>query len=87
MARASAFQAEGYGFEPRLPLNQAIVAQSVERILGKDEVTGSIPVDGSRKSSRAPEQQSNNTLFEDLRNQNRVGFRRERRPYNGEGEV
>jgi hypothetical protein len=42
-ARASAFQAEGRGFESRLPLHgesfsTAQVAQSVERILGKDEV-------------------------------------------------
>ena len=28
-------------------LNQAHVAQSVEHVLGKDEVTGSIPVVGS----------------------------------------
>ena len=28
--------------------NQAVVAQSVEHVLGKDEVTGSIPVNGSR---------------------------------------
>ena len=27
---------------------QAVVAQMVERVLGKDEVTGSIPVNGSR---------------------------------------
>ena len=55
MARASAFQAEGRGFEPRFPLHfechvfgsgadQAQVAQQVEHILGKDEVTGSNPV-------------------------------------------
>jgi hypothetical protein len=54
LARASAFQAEGRGFEPRFPLHfvvtifggedQAQVAQSVEHILGKDEVTGSNPV-------------------------------------------
>ena len=60
LARASAFQAEGRGFESRFPLteigpvyfgNDAIliarVAQSVERVLGKDEVTGSIPVASS----------------------------------------
>ena len=29
-------------------LNFAVVAQLVERVLGKDEVTGSIPVNGSR---------------------------------------
>ena len=44
MARASAFQAEGRGFEPRFPLlfwvvlSNAHVAQLVEHILGKDEV-------------------------------------------------
>ena len=45
--RASAFQAEGRGFESRRPLAVARVAQSVERVLGKDEVTGSIPVASS----------------------------------------
>ena len=29
-------------------LKKAVVAQLVERVLGKDEVTGSIPVNGSR---------------------------------------
>ena len=85
MARASAFQAEGRGFESRFPLHfvrygavcfpgnvqpimintdsdrglageaalrlkkqPAHVAQSVEHILGKDEVTSSILVVGSR---------------------------------------
>ena len=48
LARASAFQAEGRGFESRLPLvNSAHVAQSVEHILGKDEVVGSNPIVGS----------------------------------------
>ncbi len=47
LARASAFQAEGRGFESRLPLNMAHVAQSVEHILGKDEVGGSSPLVGS----------------------------------------
>src|SRR6266480_1055165 len=52
VGRASAFQAEGHGFEPRRPLlvlraAKARVAQSVERVLGKDEVTGSIPVASS----------------------------------------
>ena len=54
MARASAFQAEGRGFESRFPLQEKIgdlssahVAQSVEHILGKDEVTSSILVVGS----------------------------------------
>ena len=48
MARASAFQAEGRGFEPRFPLHnflvKAQVAQQVEHLLGKEEVTGSSPV-------------------------------------------
>ena len=39
LARASAFQAEGRGFESRFPLHvRAHVAQVVEHILGKDEV-------------------------------------------------
>ena len=48
--RALAFQAMCRGFDSRLPLVDvfifADVAQSVERVLGKDEVTGSIPVVG-----------------------------------------
>ena len=49
LVRASAFQAEGRGFESRLPLIAffAHVAQSVEHILGKDEVSGSSPLVGS----------------------------------------
>ena len=62
LVRASAFQAEGREFESRLPLHfvprarairgatraaNAHVAQLVEHVLGKDEVTGSIPVVGS----------------------------------------
>ena len=59
VGRASAFQAEGRGFESRFPLHagrgwserrsrsRAHVAQSAERVLGKDEVTGSTPVMGS----------------------------------------
>jgi hypothetical protein len=49
LARASAFQAEGRGFESRLPLMVffAHVAQSAEHILGKDEVSGSSPLVGS----------------------------------------
>ena len=46
VGRASAFQAEGREFEPRLPLF-AHVAQMVEHTLGKGEVTGSSPVMGS----------------------------------------
>ena len=43
MARASAFQAEGHGFESRFPLQKddfsvAHVAQLVEHFLGKEEV-------------------------------------------------
>ncbi len=50
MARVTAFQAVGRGFESRLPLDiKADVAQLVEHILGKDEVTGSIPVISSKK--------------------------------------
>ena len=49
--RASAFQAEGREFESRRPLNKlnACVAQQVEHFLGKEEVTGSIPVVGSER--------------------------------------
>jgi hypothetical protein len=69
LVRASAFQAEGRGFESRFPLRErpgltpgrdahreqserglgrcsAQVAQSVEHVLGKDEVGGSIPLLG-----------------------------------------
>lgn len=51
LARASAFQAEGRGFESRLPLTGFIahVAQSAEHILGKDEVSGSSPLVGSTR--------------------------------------
>ena len=45
VGRASAFQAEGRGFESRLPLT-AYIAQAVEHFLGKEEVTGSNPVMG-----------------------------------------
>ena len=46
--RARAFQARGRGFDSRLPLQPvcAHVAQSAEHFLGKEEVTGSIPVVG-----------------------------------------
>ena len=52
VGRASAFQAEGRGFESRLPLNTcksrlANVAQLVEHFHGKEGVTGSSPVIGS----------------------------------------
>ena len=62
VGRASAFQAEGRGFESRLPLHTSLahnprclvwqvlpahVAQLVEHFLGKEEVTGSNPVVGS----------------------------------------
>ena len=55
--RASAFQAEGGGFEPRLPLQLTIRCETllffcrcssgVEYFLGKEGVTGSNPVIGS----------------------------------------
>ncbi len=57
--RASAFQAECRGFEPRLPLNFFCMwvfawreylrrrSSAVEHVLGKDGVTGSSPVVGS----------------------------------------
>ncbi len=48
LARASAFQAEGRGFESRFPLVSAQVAQLAEHVLGKDEVGGSIPLLGSQ---------------------------------------
>ena len=49
VGRATAFQAVGRGFEPRLPLFFifAHVAQQVEHTLGKGEVTGSNPVKSS----------------------------------------
>ena len=57
VGRASAFQAEGRGFEPRRPLQAACiarVAQSVERVLGKDEVSGSIPLSSSKPRDHPP---------------------------------
>ena len=58
LARVTAFQAVGRGFESRLPLYAcADVAQLVEHILGKDEVTGSIPVVSSKKIIRSIEWQ------------------------------
>ncbi len=48
IARASAFQAEGCGFESRFPLQIECPCGSVaEHFLGKEGVTGSIPVVGS----------------------------------------
>ena len=49
VGRASAFQAEGRGFEPRLPLFFCIsqCSSGVERFLGKEEVTSSNLVTGS----------------------------------------
>jgi hypothetical protein len=49
LARASAFQAEGRGFESRFPLHfqAAHIAQAVEHFLGKEEVIGSSPIVGS----------------------------------------
>ena len=58
LARASAFQAEGRGFESRFPLHLFGVevdelffrprSSVVEHFLGKEEVIGSIPIVGSR---------------------------------------
>ena len=63
LARARAFQARGRGFESRFPLqketsvnetatkwgtSRAHVAQVAEHVLGKDGVTGSNPVVGSK---------------------------------------
>jgi hypothetical protein len=58
VGRASAFQAECRGFEPRFPLHptrsaffpawfQSPNSSVAERVLGKDEVAGSIPALGS----------------------------------------
>ena len=56
LARASAFQAEGRGFESRLPLiRNAHVAQTVEHILGKDEVGGSSPLVGLKMQNKTEE--------------------------------
>ena len=52
VGRASAFQAECRGFESRLPLQVAAIAQLVEHVLGKDEVTSSILVVGSKRLGR-----------------------------------
>jgi hypothetical protein len=48
VGRASAFQAEGRGFELRLPLTFCGQSSSeVEHFLGKEGVGGSIPPSGS----------------------------------------
>ena len=47
VGRASAFQAEGRGFEPRLPLQLRQCSSGVERFLGKEEVASSILATGS----------------------------------------
>ncbi len=52
--RALAFQAEGRGFESRLPLFFAVTirccrSSGVEHFLGKEEVAGSSPIDSSIK--------------------------------------
>ena len=63
LARASAFQAEGRGFESRFPLQYArhtaghrdtVSPHSsvVERFLGKEEVIGSMPIVGSIAGGR-----------------------------------
>ena len=58
LARALAFQAKGRGFESRFPLHERSRCSAkspggsgVEHVLGKDEVTGSIPVLGSSLTS------------------------------------
>ena len=65
LARASAFQAEGRGFESRFPLHRKDMvgrwrpefwtvsprSSGVERFLGKEEVIGSIPIVGSRNNA------------------------------------
>ena len=45
--RALAFQAEGRGFEPRLPLFFCCYSSVVEHFLGKEEVTSSSLVNSS----------------------------------------
>ena len=60
IGRASAFQAECRGFEPRFPLHLARCREAgprgsvVEHFLGKEGVTGSIPVVGSSRSGGVP---------------------------------
>ncbi len=53
LARVSAFQAEGCGFETRLPLHSTRPCGSVvEHTLGKGEVAGSILAMGSKLCGR-----------------------------------
>ena len=55
LIRASAFQAEGRGFESRFPLKVCFTSSSrscccssvVEHFLGKEEVMGSTPINSS----------------------------------------
>ena len=70
VGRVIAFQAIGRGFESRLPLQDpAHVAQSVERVLGKDEVTSSILVVGSiRMPGRQNDQECGTERHTDKRN-------------------
>jgi hypothetical protein len=57
--RRSKYCCLGQGSETDL----AWVAQLVERVLGKDEVTGSIPVPGSRISERRGVQADNRRVL------------------------
>ena len=56
VGRASAFQAECRGFEPRFPLHYLYYilcpcSSVVEHFLGKEEAIGSIPIMGSNKNN------------------------------------
>ena len=48
LVRTLACHARGRGFEPHPGRQYAVIAQSVERILGKDEVGGSNPPNSSK---------------------------------------
>lgn len=50
VGRATAFQAVGREFDPRLPLFTGRCSSGVEYFLGKEEVAGSNPVIGSASS-------------------------------------
>ena len=50
VGRATAFQAVGREFDPRLPLFTGRCSSVVEYFLGKEGVTGSSPVIGSARS-------------------------------------